>query len=77
MKNITVSVDEDLYHLARVKAAEKRSSVSRLVAEFLEQLVNEEKPYQQAREEMACLFEKNTGGPYVKKVTREEMYEGE
>lgn len=35
MKNITVSVDDDVYRAARVKAAERDTSVSAVVAQFL------------------------------------------
>jgi hypothetical protein len=35
MKNITVSVDEETYRLARIKAAERETSVSALVKQFL------------------------------------------
>ncbi len=35
MKNITVSVDDDLYHAARLEAAKQRKSLSALVREFL------------------------------------------
>jgi Family of unknown function (DUF6364) len=35
MKNITVSVSEDVYRAARVHAAEQGTSLSRLVAEYL------------------------------------------
>jgi plasmid stability protein len=35
MKNITVSVDEDLYRKARVRAAELDTSVSAVVRDFL------------------------------------------
>lgn len=38
MKNITVSVDDDTYRRARVKAAERDTSVSALVRRFLEGL---------------------------------------
>ena len=42
MKNITVSVDEETYRLARVRAAESDTSVSALVRDFLEELVHGE-----------------------------------
>ena len=42
MRNITVSVDEETYRLARVRAAESDTSVSALVREFLEELVHGE-----------------------------------
>lgn len=38
MKNVTVSVPEDVYRAARVAAAERVSSVSALVAEYLRSL---------------------------------------
>ena len=38
MKNITVSVDDATYHRARIVAAERGTSVSALVKQFLEGL---------------------------------------
>jgi len=38
MRNITVSVPEDVYRQARIKAAEQGESVSALVAQFLSRL---------------------------------------
>lgn len=38
MKNITVSVPEDVYRAARIRAAERGRSVSALVTEFLRSL---------------------------------------
>ncbi len=38
MKNITVTVPEDVYRSARIRAAEQGSSVSALVADFLRSL---------------------------------------
>lgn len=42
MKNITVAIDDELYHQARVRAAEKRRSLSALVRDFLKHFVEEE-----------------------------------
>jgi hypothetical protein len=42
MKNITVSVDEEIYRRARIKAAERDTSVSALVRGFLVELASEE-----------------------------------
>ena len=39
MKNITVSVDDELYHSARVAAARRKTNVSALVRGFLTALV--------------------------------------
>ena len=38
MKNITVSVDDETYRSARIKAAERDTSVSALVRQFLTDL---------------------------------------
>jgi plasmid stability protein len=38
VKNITVSVPEDVYRTARIRAAEQGSSVSALVGEYLRSL---------------------------------------
>lgn len=42
MSNITVSVPEDVYRSARIRAAERGSSVSALVAEYLRSLSERE-----------------------------------
>jgi hypothetical protein len=38
MKNITVTVPDDVYRQARIRAAERGSSVSAIVAEYLSSL---------------------------------------
>ena len=40
MKNITISVDDDVYRQARIKAAEQDTSVSALVKNYLVSLIN-------------------------------------
>lgn len=45
MKNITVSVDEETYRKARIKAAERDTSVSALVRQFLVEVVAEESKF--------------------------------
>jgi hypothetical protein len=42
MKNVTVSVDDETYRRARIKAAERETSISALVKRFLMQLGSEE-----------------------------------
>ncbi len=79
MKNITVSVDDELYHSARVEAALRRKSLSALVRDFLAGLPRD----QQAKKndpELDRLFalsdskhkrRKGSAGP----LNREELYE--
>jgi len=42
MKNITVSVPDEVYRRARIRAAEQGRSVSALVAEYLESLADQD-----------------------------------
>jgi plasmid stability protein len=41
VKNVTVSLPDDVYRTARIKAAERDSSVSALVRDFLIELASE------------------------------------
>jgi hypothetical protein len=56
-RNITVQVDEDVIHRAKIAAARRRTSVSALVAQQLEDLVEADERYeiawQRARRTMA------------------------
>lgn len=42
MKNITVSIDDELYRAARIKAAEESTSISGLFKTFLIRLTSDE-----------------------------------
>ncbi len=55
MKNITVSVDDDLYHRARVCAAEQKSTISGLVKKFLARVVEEESEFDRLKREEEAL----------------------
>ena len=46
MKNITVSVDDETYRRARIKAAERDTSVSSLVREYLNGLAGEQSEFE-------------------------------
>lgn len=49
MKNITVSVSDDIYRRARIRAAELDTSVSALVRGFLEQVTEQESEFERRR----------------------------
>ncbi|RCW86340.1 hypothetical protein [Phyllobacterium bourgognense] len=55
MKNITVSVDDDIYRRARMKAAEQDTSVSALVRQFLSDIATIETEAERLRREEAAL----------------------
>lgn len=49
MKNITVSVPDELYHAARVKAAQQRTTISAVVRERLQDFAKQPEPDQRGR----------------------------
>ena len=51
MKNITVTVSDDIYHKARVRAAERKSTISALVKDFLTKIVEEESSFERMKRE--------------------------
>jgi hypothetical protein len=55
MKNITVSVDDETYRRARVKAAERDTSVSALVKRFLVELASDESETDRLKRQEAAL----------------------
>ena len=75
MKNITVSLPDDAYRRARIKAAERDTTVSALVREFLLRLGEDESDYERRRrlqtEVLASLKDFRAGN----RVTREEAHE--
>ena len=57
MKNITVSVPEPVYEAARRKAAERGTSMSRLVREYLVSLSREDDLREERRRRLQSAFE--------------------
>ncbi len=63
MKNITVSVDEETYRKARIKAAELDTSVSALVRDYLAKLAGQESEFERLKREEAELRAQIKGLP--------------
>jgi len=78
MKNITVSVDEEVYHRARVRAAERRTSVSALVRKSLEELAVEETEFERGlrseRETVKAIWKRGGGLRASDNLSREELH---
>lgn len=51
MKNVTITLEEEVARWARVRAAERNTSVSRLVGELLREKMREEEAYRLAMEQ--------------------------
>jgi plasmid stability protein len=77
MRNITVTVDDETYRQARIKAAERDTSVSALVKQFLTELAAEtdadrhERLVQREREIRATI--KNFSA--ADRLPRDELYD--
>jgi hypothetical protein len=82
MKNITISIDEDLYRQARMKAAEQSTSISALFKNFLIRLTVDESAETEfqrlAREEreiFAELRDRRIGLNPAYNLTRDELHD--
>jgi hypothetical protein len=73
LKNITITVDEDVARWARIEAAKEDTSVSRLVGEMLRQRMTKEESYAKAMKRALARkpFLKSDG----KYLTREEAHD--
>jgi plasmid stability protein len=51
LKNVTITLDEDVARWARIRAAERETSVSRLVGDLLREKMREDQSYESAMRE--------------------------
>ena len=75
MKNITVSLDDDTYRRARIKAAEKDTSVSAMVREYLREFANTETEFERLKREEAAIRSTITGFSASDRLSRDEAHE--
>jgi predicted transcriptional regulator len=73
--NITLKLDRDLLRRVRVLAAEKDTSVSRLLAEQLESMLRERDGYEQAKKRALARMKRASHLGYTPPVSRDEFYE--
>ncbi len=74
MKNVTITLDEEVAHWARIQAAEQNTSVSRLVGELLRGKMLDEKSYQIAMQQYLSQPPMVLKKPGEKYPSREELY---
>ena len=73
MKNVTVSMEDSVADWARMEAARRNTSVSRLVGELLAEKMRHDDSYERAmREALEFRSFGVSSGPYL---TDDEMYE--
>ena len=74
-QNITVQLDKDTIHKAKVLAAKRGTSVSGLLASELERLVGDDESYETAKRSAFAFLERGLrlGGKI--RATRDELHE--
>jgi len=75
MKNITVTLDDDVYRRARVRAAELETSVSALVRKFLIDLASGESEFERLKREEGLLREKIDSFSGADRLSRDDLYD--
>jgi hypothetical protein len=77
MKNITVSLDDEVYRRARVKAAELDTSVSALVKKYLIELAGQETDFERRKrlEEEVLAKIKGRGFSAKDRLSREQVHQ--
>jgi plasmid stability protein len=75
MKNITVSVDDETYRRARIKAAEEETSVSALVRAFLSELGTTESEFERLKRLEQEVRERITNFSASDRLSRDEIHE--
>lgn len=74
MKNITVAVPDDVYRRARIAAAERDSSVSALVTEFLRTVAAGETESESKRRRMLEVREAMSHYAVGKRPSRDDLH---
>jgi uncharacterized protein YdaU (DUF1376 family) len=74
MKNITVTVDDETYRRARIKAAERDTSVSALVKHFLAELAIGESDTERLKREERALRERIATFRAADRIPREDLH---
>lgn len=75
MKNITITLPEEVARWLRVKAAENERSVSKWLAELLESMKRQEDEYEVAMEHYLAMKPREINWPQGRRPTREELYD--
>jgi hypothetical protein len=75
VKNITVSIDEELHRRARIRAAELDTSLSAVVRDFLVQFAGEETDFERRRRLQAEVLESIKSFRAGDRLTRDEAHD--
>jgi plasmid stability protein len=75
MKNVTITLDEEVARWARIRAAELETSVSRLVGEMLREKMINEQSYQTAMQRYLSKTPRQLSEESTRYPSREEIHE--
>lgn len=75
MKNITLSVDDETYRAARILAAERNTTVSALVREYLQTLRGSREGSTDPASELFAALDRAQGFRAADRLTRERSHE--
>ena len=75
MKNVTITLDEEVARWARIRAAEEETSVSKLVGEMLREKMLMEKSYEASMQRFLARKPVRLRGSKERYPSREELHE--
>jgi plasmid stability protein len=75
VKNITVTVPDDVYREARVRAAERGSSVSALVGDFLRSLSDRDREFARLQAQQRAVQQRIGRFRAGDRLSRDELHE--
>ena len=75
MKNITVSVDDELYHRAHVHAAQNKTSVSALAKLFLAGIIEEDSEFERLKRQEREIRQSIEDFSACDRLSREEVHD--
>jgi len=75
MKNLTVSIPDEVYRVARVRAAEGDSSVSAMVADYLRSLADREAEFSRLEAQQSQVLEEIHDFRGADRLDRDELHQ--
>ncbi|HEV2855137.1 MAG TPA: hypothetical protein VHC97_20250 [Thermoanaerobaculia bacterium] len=75
MRNVTITLDEEVARWVRIEAAKRETSVSRFVGEFLRELMRSEDAYELARRQFFAVEPKPLRAGDEPLPRREDLYD--
>ena len=74
-QNITISLDRQVLRKAKVLAARRETSISRLLAQEIQSLVDQDEAYERAERQATALLEQGFHMGGLIRASRDELHE--